>query len=276
MPPTARAINIAFRGGLEDHYWDIATAFCKDGVRVSTLEILHDHDLVAGSLYNTKYSIVLSTTTSPLIQQLPVRLAGGSGALPAPGQPEPVAWAINTYAYAVPQAIGSAQSITLERWEHGDDLIEVEDNPGEGSLDDDRYTMSGTVGNCTVTTPPAFETPPSPASGSALFIQPGTPLSLPIQAADADALDLVSLTAGSLPAGASIVIGSAANPTSATFAWTPSESQIGRYVITVDAGDGTSSGCSFAQLACVLSSRTTRYTITINVVRQSFLPLIIR
>ncbi|NNJ13448.1 hypothetical protein EKD04_024280 [Chloroflexales bacterium ZM16-3] len=248
--PPARAINIAFRGGAEDHYWDVSTAFCKDGVRLSTVEIIHDDSSFGDDL---RYSIVLSTTTNPLTQQLPVKLAGGSGTADFPAS------GVNAYAYTTPQTVGSAQSVVLERWEHGVDAVEIETDPiGDLSLDDDTETLSGTAANCTVTTPPAFDDPPTPSGGATLAVRPGTPISMPIQASDADSLDLVTLTAGALPAGASIAVGAAANPASATLTWTPTESQTGTYTITADATDST--------------GRTTRRTISIDVGYQIFLP----
>lgn len=253
--PPARAINIAFRGGDTDHYWDVAAAFCKDGVRLSTSEILHDDGSSGDSL---KYSIVLSTTSSPLLQPLPARLAGGSG---EPGLP--LAGAVNAYAYATPQPPGSAQTLVLERWEHGVDAIEIESDPiGDLSLDDDRELLSGSVANCTVTSAPAFDDPPTPIAVSALSVAPGTPISLPIQASDADALDMVTLSPGALPAGASLDIGPAGNPTAATLRWAPTAGQIGPHTIVVDATDST--------------GRSARYTITIAVEFRVMLPAIQR
>jgi hypothetical protein len=93
-------------------------------------------------------------------------------------------------------------------------------------------------------------------------VLPGTPISLPIQASDADALDLVHLTSGPLPAGANISISSDANPASASLTWTPGAGQLGSYQIAVSATDST--------------GRTTSYTVTIDVVSQIFLPAVRR
>jgi hypothetical protein len=252
--PSTRAINIAFRGGDTDHYWDVATAFCKDGVRLSTSEVRHDDGSSGDKL---RYAIELTGTSTPLTSQLPRKLAGGSGVA------DSLASAINAMAYAAPQPIGSAQSVTLERWEHGIDSTEIEDPIGDLSLDDDSATLSGTVANCTVATPPAFASPPGPASGSTLALRPGTPISLPIEASDDDALDLVTLSlATALPAGATLTIAEGANPTRASLSWTPGADQIGSYQITLNATDST--------------GRAASYSLTLNVARQLFLPAITR
>lgn len=86
---------------------------------------------------------------------------------------------------------------------------------------------------------PKFNSPPSPADGTAFTINVGQTLQIPIQASDPDteAGDVVTLDAIGLPAGANFPVSGPANPASATFAWTPTIDQVGSYVVIFTARD---------------------------------------
>jgi len=86
---------------------------------------------------------------------------------------------------------------------------------------------------------PIFDTPPSPADGTAFTIGVGETLQIPIQASDPDteAVDAVTLDAIGLPSGASFSVPAPSNPASATFSWTPTIDQVGSYVVIFTARD---------------------------------------
>src|SRR5262245_57605604 len=56
------ASTIAFRGGPEDHFWDVSATFCTDGFKISATELAHD----GGAGDDKPYALVI-TTTAPLI-----------------------------------------------------------------------------------------------------------------------------------------------------------------------------------------------------------------
>lgn len=84
--------------------------------------------------------------------------------------------------------------------------------------------------------------------GAPLNASVGVALTFDVVASDSDPGDLVALSAGPLPAGATFVAGAAANPATGTFAWTPSNAQAGTHVITFTAQD-----CTCLTATCTVS-----------------------
>jgi hypothetical protein len=251
----AYARSISFRGGPEDHFWDVEVTFCKDGFKVAANEIQHPPP-DSGFGDDLPYSLVITTTapliTTPLPATIGQRWPSGAG--------HPLASATGYYAYAVPQPPTTSISITLERWEHGD--LSVIDT-GEESPGDDRDSVSGQVANCTLLTPPVIDTPPSPANGAVYAVLPGQPVSFPVEGSDADGIDNVTLSAAGLPPGASFAIPPAGNPAASTLSWTPTAKQTGTYPVKFSATDA--------------SGRTTPvYSVTILVGPKVFAPLVRR
>jgi hypothetical protein len=249
----AKAANIAFRGGPEDHFWDVSTTFCKDGFKIEANEILHPDN---GAGDDKPYSLVITTTSTLITESLPAsigpRWPGGAG--------HALASATAYYTYATLQPPTTSISITLERWDHGD--LSVIDT-GEESPGDDRDSMNGVTANCTLLTPPVFDIPPSPKNGAIIFAEPGKPISFSVEGSDVDGVDSVTLSATDLPTGASFPPPAAANPAVATFSWTPMSDQNGAHVVKFSAIDA--------------SGRTTPpYSVTINVGPKVFLPLVER
>ncbi|GAA4315764.1 hypothetical protein GCM10023115_26410 [Pontixanthobacter gangjinensis] len=86
---------------------------------------------------------------------------------------------------------------------------------------------------------PEFDVPPTLADAAVVQYEPGTAISLPIQASDPDTEDLVQIVTASLPAGASIpaLPSTAANPTSTTVTWNPVQSDWGIHPFEFTAQD---------------------------------------
>jgi hypothetical protein len=85
--------------------------------------------------------------------------------------------------------------------------------------------------------PPVFVVPPTPANGSTLTVDAGSPLTFRVRASDPDAGDTVRLSVAGMPAGASFPIPAPANPVESGFSWTPGPSQAGSYRLTFTATD---------------------------------------
>ena len=250
---TAHAISIGYRGGAEDHYWNVDVTFCKDGFMVSAVEIAHQD---GGTGDDKPFSLVLSRTTTLITSPLPFRIGGGVG-----GPNRQLATATAYFTYTQAQAPGAPIQIIIERWEHGDD--NADDDTGDFSVGDDREILNDAAANCTLVTPPTFDVPPSPRQGRTFTVGPRAPLSFVVEASDADGLDTVTLSASDLPSGASFPPSAPANPASSTFSWTPTAAQTGRHVVHFSAVDST--------------GRTTpAYSVTIDVLSRAYLPLVLR
>lgn len=98
---------------------------------------------------------------------------------------------------------------------------------------------------------PAFVSP-SPTCGSTLNAFVGQPFSFTVTATDADPADMVSLNSAGIPAGATLnpglpITGSAGDPVSSTFDWTPGIGDLGNYVVNFAASDncGAQALCSY-------------------------------
>jgi len=84
--------------------------------------------------------------------------------------------------------------------------------------------------------PEPFFVSPTPC-GETLQAIAGAPFSFMLAAEDVDVAQDVTLTADGVPAGASFVPTAPGNPTSATFAWTPTNGDLGLHVIATTATD---------------------------------------
>ncbi len=91
---------------------------------------------------------------------------------------------------------------------------------------------------CLGNAPPAFDQPPTPPCGSALSVNPLSPLTFTVQASDADDPS-VEINATALPSGATLTpaLPVNGNPVSTVFSWTPTLAQIGQHVVTFTAKD---------------------------------------
>lgn len=256
--PLAQAANIAFRGGPEDHFWDVAATFCKDGFKIAANEIEHldQNNQPNGRGDDKPYSLVITTTSTLITDSLPAsigpRFPGGAG--------HALASATAYFAYATLQQPTTPISITIERWDHGD--LSVIDT-GEDSPGDDRDSISSVIANCTLLTPPVFDIPPSPKNGAILFAAPGQLISFSVEGSDVDGTDSVTLSATDLPTGASFSPSATTNPVVGIFAWTPTPDQNGAHMVKFTATDAT-------------GRITPAYTITINVGPKVFVALVNR
>jgi hypothetical protein len=79
---------------------------------------------------------------------------------------------------------------------------------------------------------------PTPANGTTYKVTPGTPVNFTIAASDLDVADVVTLLGSGIPIGATFNPGTPANPISAGFSWTPTQSDLGTYAVTFSATDG--------------------------------------
>ncbi len=77
------------------------------------------------------------------------------------------------------------------------------------------------------------------ACGSTVVVEANSALSFLISASDNDAGDIVTLDVMNLPAGATMTppLPTAGNPVSSTFDWTPTDADIGNYLVTFKATD---------------------------------------
>ncbi len=248
---TSGSSSIKFGGEPEDHFWNVEVTFCKDGFRIAAVEAVQPDGSTGDSL---PFSLVLSRTSTLITTPLPNRIGGGIG-----GPDRQLASATAYYAYTAAQAPSTIViSITIERWEHGDNR--ADDETGDNSPDDDREIVSGTVANCTLVTPPEFDVPPSPKLGKVFTVDSGATLSFPVEASDADGLDAVTLGATALLPGMNFASPAPANPAISTFSWTPTAAQSGTHTVNFTATDK--------------SGRVApAYSITINVVSKIYLPL---
>ncbi len=85
-------------------------------------------------------------------------------------------------------------------------------------------------------TAPVFVAP-TPANNSTINATVGVPMSFTVKASDADAGDLVSLSASGVPVGATFSPGPAANPVMTAFSWTPTPGDVGSHSIAFSATD---------------------------------------
>jgi hypothetical protein len=246
----AHASNVSFRGGPEDHWWDVDVMFCKDGFKISANEVVQND---GGTGDEKPYALVITTTAPLIADPLPAIIGRWQG-----GVTHPLASATRYYAYTAPQPATAPVSITLERWDHGDNSTI---DTGEESPGDDRDSYSSTARNCTLLTPPEFDIPPSPANGAVFLVAPGQPIAFQVEGSDADGIDSVTLGASGLPPGASFGIPPAANPAVSTFSWTPAPGQRGSYVVHFSATDQTGRSAP-------------AYAVTIRVALKVFAPLI--
>jgi len=129
LAPTrsTQAANVAFRGGPEDHFWDVAATFCKDGFKIEANEILHPDN---GAGDEKPYALVITTTSILMDTPLPLMIGSWQG-----GVTHPLASATVYFGYDTLQPPTSPVSITLERWDHGDSSVI---DTGEESPGDDR------------------------------------------------------------------------------------------------------------------------------------------
>jgi len=82
------------------------------------------------------------------------------------------------------------------------------------------------LANVAANAPPAFQ-PPTPLDGSTYVASPGVPLNLNLSATDADAGDVVTISALGMPAGATLS-GAPGNPANSAFSFTASAGQAGQ------------------------------------------------
>ena len=87
-----------------------------------------------------------------------------------------------------------------------------------------------------------YSTGKTPANGFAYQSSPGQTISFPIEAFDTDSGSTVSISASGMPYGATVTpaFGTAANPISHVFSWTPGISQFGQFLINFTAQDNNS------------------------------------
>ncbi len=105
---------------------------------------------------------------------------------------------------------------------------------------------------CLVACPPSNTSPvfggPTPACGSTISANPGSPVGFTVQASDGNSVDGVTLNVAGLPGGAGMVpsLPTSANPVSSTFSWTPGGGDLGQHVMTFTATDpcGAQTLCS--------------------------------
>ena len=109
------------------------------------------------------------------------------------------------------------------------------------------YTLAFTGESCCPATngPPAFIAP-SPTCGSTIAGLVGSPLSFTVRAADADSGDVVTLTSGLLPPGATMTpsLPTVGNPVSAAFDWTPTSTGVFLVAFTASDKCGVQTNCS--------------------------------
>ena len=86
-------------------------------------------------------------------------------------------------------------------------------------------------------TPPQFDYSATPADGFVYQVAPGEAVNFNLKAFDVDPGSSVSLSGVGLPIGSSFSSGAIGNPTTGTFSWTPSTSQLGTSVMNFSAQD---------------------------------------
>jgi len=94
---------------------------------------------------------------------------------------------------------------------------------------------------------PRFDATITPQCGSVLTVEATKTLTFTVKVADEDTLDIVTLSSGPLPPGATMALPlpQAGNPVSSTFSWTPTAGDTGMYFVDFTATDnhGNSSVC---------------------------------
>lgn len=119
-----------------------------------------------------------------------------------------------------------------------------------GSLHNGAFTILDASGALTMTdfiirivnpsNPPVFDYAVTPLNNFNYNIQPGQNLSFNVKATDPDAGSSVSISAAGLPAGVTFtppLPTAPANPTTTNFSWTPTNAQLGVYVVSFIATD---------------------------------------
>lgn len=106
-------------------------------------------------------------------------------------------------------------------------------------------------------TPPVFDVPPTPASGSTIAATAGSLASFTVQASDPDTGQAVTVGHLGLPSGATLNCAtSPTNPRTCTFNWTPTAGQGGNHIVTFTAQDPT--GLNASPHAITLNVATNR------------------
>lgn len=85
--------------------------------------------------------------------------------------------------------------------------------------------------------PPTFDYSQTPASGTTYKVAPGQSINFPVVGTDPDPGSTVTLSASGIPVGATFNPGTAGNPVNGSFSWTPSNSNLGAYVVNFSATD---------------------------------------
>lgn len=85
--------------------------------------------------------------------------------------------------------------------------------------------------------PPAFDYSVTPSNNASFQVSPGQTVSFNVKATDPDPGSTVSLFAVGVPSGATFSPGSASNPITTAFSWTPTTGQLGQRIVTFTAQD---------------------------------------
>ncbi len=233
------------------NYTSDYTASFSNCCRISTLQNNHDlnftvSSIVKGAATPIMYSPV--STENPIVN-MPVGQTYATTTLPAT---DPNGYAL-TYTLTPNGKFGAStvQPASSSNFFINSTTGVISFNTAGltvGNLYNTSITVTNSVGASTMvdfliklvdnTPPPVFtygsgNTP----NNSAIFkIRPGTPITFPVIATNANTgggtPTTVSLTAVGLPAGSSLATQAGTNPASRTFSWTPTSSDLGTYVLT--------------------------------------------
>lgn len=168
--------------------------------------------------------------------------ASSSGDFNQPGPPEALNSAsissTGTYTWDTTgaQVASSSSNNTLYSTQ-----VTIEDKDGEGNVKS-KSAVDFLIQLVPVAgAPPAFDHTPTPACGSTINGNVGSPISFTVQASDTDSGQTVTLNAVGLPPGATMTpaLPANGNPVSSVFSWTPGPGEDSVYVMTFTATDNT-------------------------------------
>jgi HYR domain len=234
-------------------------------------------------ILNTNASGSSPVSSLPAIVNLPTNVAAATFAIPATdpdagftlsfgypnfvsgqlaGQTNPTGFSVNpTTGLATLNTVGKTPGQIYNA------MVTVTDNNGNQIMLDFAINIVGT------SVAPVFSYPPTPNNGTVFNVGPGTNLTFPISATDADAGSTVSLSVSGLAgtitsANFSPALGTTGNPSVTNFSWTPTAPELGstyvlNFIATDNVGVQTNTSVSINVINAYSCSFTSSGTLTV-------------
>ncbi|XZF14865.1 T9SS type A sorting domain-containing protein [Chitinophagaceae bacterium MMS25-I14] len=219
------------------------TAFFTNCCRISTLQNNHDLEFYVSSTVTVGNSNDAPVSSLPPFINLPANAAAATYQLPATDpNGDPLTYSLTPnggFGTSTVQPTGISISpsglLTFNTIGKGiGDLynsnVTIADNHGATIMLDFLIQITGQ------STPPFFDYPPTPANNFTYIVQPGQNINFTVKAEDNDSGAVVGLSGIGIPVGATFAPASG-DPVQSAFNWTPTNADLGTYLINFTAQD---------------------------------------